>query len=46
MEMSGESDGYSNAWGHGETRIVQVRLEGENISSDDEATSYWQGSAG
>lgn len=46
VEMSGESDGYSNAWGEGETRAIQVRLEGESYSDDDpSAVSRWQGSA-
>ena len=44
--MSGESDGYSNAWGEGETRAVQVALQGEIVSDDDDspAVSRWQGS--
>ena len=46
VEMSGESDGYSNAWGTGETRAVQVVLKGELISDDDPpVASRWQGSA-
>ncbi|MGI6512928.1 MAG: S-layer homology domain-containing protein [Syntrophomonadaceae bacterium] len=46
VEMSGESDGYSNAWGEGETRAVQVALQGEIVSDDDDspAVSRWQGS--
>jgi len=46
VEMSGESDGYRNAWGEGETRAVQVVLQGEWISDDDPPdVSEWQGSA-
>ncbi|NLW44032.1 MAG: S-layer homology domain-containing protein [Syntrophomonadaceae bacterium] len=46
VEISGESDGYRNAWGEGETRTVQVSLQGEIVSDDDDspAVSRWQGS--
>jgi len=46
VEMTGESDGYFNAWGRGETRSVEIRLEGKlTTNSRPPTTVNWQGSA-
>ena len=45
VEMSGESDGYSNAWGEGEARQVQVRMQGKIVlGGNPPQVIHWQGS--